>query len=160
MDPDPDPGGPKTCGFQHWNYPERKSGIGHQIFRFDHLAAGLLCLVDEDVDLVGENVDLLLNLLLLVRGHTCNTESRGISLQVDLDTDPVDPYQIGWPPGSEFGSVNSTLRIQILTVGTYYLSKIKRNLRKKGSIFYNFYYYFFSLVTENNDNQLSHGVSL
>jgi hypothetical protein len=66
---DPDPRGLKT----HGSFGFRSATLV-LIGRFDHLAAGLLCLVDEDVDLVGEDVDLLLNLLLLVGRHTCNTQ--------------------------------------------------------------------------------------
>ena len=47
MDPDP----------QHWH-----KKAPHTVY----LAAGLLCLVDEDIDLICEDVDLLLYLLLLV----------------------------------------------------------------------------------------------
>jgi hypothetical protein len=65
---DPDPGGLKT----HGSYGSGSATLVK--VGFDHLAAGLLCLVDEDVDLVSEDVDLLLNLLLLVGRHTCNTQ--------------------------------------------------------------------------------------
>ncbi len=63
-----DTGGPKTHGSYGSGSATLLTG------RFDHLAAGLLCLVDEDVDLVSEDVDFLLNLLLLVGWHSCNTQ--------------------------------------------------------------------------------------